>query len=363
MRGLAASHRKTFIRGLGQNKGAGMTTSFRVARKRDADRIFSFLKSYWREDHVFVRNPELMTWQHSAPGSDGLNFVMAEVGTSLVGILGFISFRSFDPNLPRDSIALAIWKRTDEAERGTGLRMLTWLREELAPSNIIAINLNPATRPIYESLGFKTGMMDQYVIFNTDLAFSKVTGQRVSHPDRLGSGLELLSHNQELSARIAEGLEELLRLNCPEKSISYYLHRFQEHPWFKYEFVTMGQGNTPVLLLVLRRIQVGESSILRVVDIAGEVERMPESATVLSDLLSKSESEYIDILAHGLEEMEMIQGGFQSREASPDLLIPNYYDPFERRNIDVLFAYHSKNTESGPFHLHPADSDQDRPNR
>lgn len=59
----------------------------------------------------------------------------------------------------------------------------------------------------------------------------------------------------------------------------------------------------------------------------------------------------------------MLSNGFQSPEADPDLVIPNYFDPFEPRNVRVLLAYTSNQTDSDSLHLHPADSDQDCPDQ
>jgi hypothetical protein len=59
----------------------------------------------------------------------------------------------------------------------------------------------------------------------------------------------------------------------------------------------------------------------------------------------------------------MVSNGFQSPETDPDLVIPNYFDPLERRNFHVLLTYNSKDADSDSLHLHPANSGQDCPNR
>jgi hypothetical protein len=44
------------------------------------------------------------------------------------------------------------------------------------------------------------------------------------------------------------------------------------------------------------------------------------------------------------------------------LVLPNYFSPFERRNVEIEFAY-KVTDDTTPVRLFRADSDQDRPNR
>ena len=304
-----------------------------------------------------------MIWQHSNQQGEALNFVLAEAGSSIVGILGFISFRSFDPSLANDTIALAIWKRTDQADRGTGLQMLTWLMDQKKPRSVIAVGANRATLPIYKSLGFTTGSMSHFALFRQDLEMSTITGQRIRPSQKLGAGLNLLTQENELSENTMRSVEGFLSSNQPAKSARYYQHRFQKHPRFNYQFVTLGRHSYAELLVVFRTIEVEGAVVIRVVDIAGDLKQIPFAANALAEVVSQVGAEYLDILAYGIDEVAMVSNGFQSPETDPDLMIPNYFDPFERTNVDVLLAYTSNHTDSDSFHLHPADSDQDRPNR
>lgn len=338
-------------------------TSFRVAEDSDSGQILSFLEKNWRKDHVFVTNPSLMHWQHGDAVAKSLNFVLAETHSAIVAILGFIPFRRFDPSLPADSIALAIWKRTDEAERGTGFLMLQWLIDEKSPATVIALGLNAGTLPIYQRLGFTEGVMGHFALFRMGLTHSIITGQSIPPRPSLESGLSLAEEVGNVSHLRDSNIERLLTSNFPPKSIAYYRERFENHPWFTYSFATLVAGTTTELLLVYRVIEIEGARVLRVVDIAGDVEQLPRGASALSDLVSNHDAEYLDIVAVGLNDTTMNNAGFVSREANPNLVLPNYFDPFERRNVDVLFAFKTAGSHSGTYHFHPADSDQDRPNR
>jgi len=50
-----------------------------------------------------------------------------------------------------------------------------------------------------------------------------------------------------------------------------------------------------------------------------------------------------------------------NRKKIKNLIIPNYFEPFKRINIDLNYAYKDLKKDS-PVRLFKADGDQDRPN-
>ena len=335
----------------------------RFAKSEDFNRVLAFIKDYWRSDHVFVKNPDLMAWQHSESPEKDINFVLAESDEKIVAILGFIPFRRFDHSLDTDTVALAIWKRSDAAPPGTGVGMLSWLLNQNPSASVIAIGLNKATLPIYESLGFTSGKMSHFALFHPALSKSSITGSRILKPAALGSGLTLMSSGKEITEDVGKSITELLFENQPPKSLVYYRKRFEQHPWFDYQFLTLGRGRQATLLVVFRVVTVGNASVIRVVDIAGNLAELPNAASTLSDVVEHLGAEYLDILVSGAPDHRMVSSGFQSSLCQDDLVLPNYFDPFERRNVEVLYAFKTSTVASSHFHLHPADSDQDRPNQ
>ena len=66
-------------------------------------------------------------------------------------------------------------------------------------------------------------------------------------------------------------------------------------------------------------------------------------------------AEYIDCLNYGISQETFLNMGFLVRE---NIIIPNYFEPFEQRNVDIEFAFSSKSDE---YVIFKGDSDQDRP--
>jgi len=63
----------------------------------------------------------------------------------------------------------------------------------------------------------------------------------------------------------------------------------------------------------------------------------------------------------GLPEKEFIKSGFVKAGDSQNLVIPDYFEPFVKSNIDIFFARKSENIENDII-LFKGDGDQDRPN-
>ena len=69
----------------------------------------------------------------------------------------------------------------------------------------------------------------------------------------------------------------------------------------------------------------------------------------------------MDIYSYGVPIDIIEKAGFLDRQEYDNLIIPNYFEPFERKNVDLRYAYKVKES-SDPVRLFKADGDQDRPN-
>ncbi|MDE6748858.1 MAG: hypothetical protein K2K21_07340, partial [Lachnospiraceae bacterium] len=67
--------------------------------------------------------------------------------------------------------------------------------------------------------------------------------------------------------------------------------------------------------------------------------------------------EYIDFYCYGISDDIMRQSGFIKRESDDVNIIPNYFEPFEARNVDIYFV----SNVLDKLHLYRGDGDQDRP--
>ena len=328
----------------------------------EVDRIGAFLAQHWRADHVFVRRPEILLWQHRDEVTGLLNFVIAEEDGEIVGLLGFIPFRRFDPTITRDSIALAIWKVTEKAAPGTGVQLLRHLMATRRPTTTLAIGLSDIVVPIYRALGFSTGVMKHFAIFRAGKQILESTGEPNSTSGPSAPVVEALAWSLDLNDNLHSGVESLLRSNALEKSVNYYRQRFTTHPWFHYQPLVVGSKGRPVLVVILRRVESPDGALFRIVDVGGELTYLSKVGPILKGLLESSGARYVDLVMSGADHDAMLAGGFVCRSSEGNLVLPHYFDPFEPTNTDIAFSFKTLNAYPEGFHLHLADSDQDRPN-
>ena len=110
-------------------------------------------------------------------------------------------------------------------------------------------------------------------------------------------------------------------------------------------------------------MKVGTAKAMRIVDMYGAgAEVLPCLYNQIQKLLSKYEAEYIDCLNYGFTEEVFETMGFTKLNTSTnEVIIPDYFEPFEQQNISLYFTYKLKD-KNDRYVIFKGDSDQDRPN-
>ncbi len=339
---------------------------FAVADDRAA--LEEFIHDHWSASHIFVHHPEVFEWQHLQ--DDGrFNMVVAEEvaedRSAVLGILGFIPFGHFGSGLGDRDIMLAIWKVKDEgAPPGLGLRLLKYLDRELSPDLIGAIGISDIVRPLYRLLKYELGSLTQAVIFHPELT---------PESSRVASGVPTEScgpaPTPDRSVRLVRfdeidepTINRLGAASIPTKNVNYVRRRFVEHPWYRYEIRGVEVDGAIEALCIWRVVSAAGTQVLRIVDIVGEVDWLASAGVALQAEVVAADAEYLDLMVWGIPDEVLATGGFTISDGDSDLIVPNYFAPFERRHIRVDLAVISRGDRGVPLRLYRADSDQDRPN-
>lgn len=342
----------------------------RLAQTADRAALIAFIRDHWSARHVFVSDPELFDWQYRQP--DGrINMMMAEEvaddgSATVLGVLGFIPMGRFDPALGDDDVMLALWKvRDDLAPPGLGLRLLKAIQTQVKPRLIGAIGISDMVGPIYKALGYTLDKLLHAAVMNPAAQGATRLAQNV--PD---AGFDLTapaSATRQISAATPAdraAVETLAKEIIPEKSWEYVQDRYLSHPWYDYRLRMVRQGDTPEALVIWRAVKAEGAQILRIVDVIGGTGWLAEAAALLRPELAETGAEYIDIMGCGLSEDDLRKGGWVSPDWCDGLILPNYFSPFEARNIEIRLSWKCFDKDSRrPVRLFRADSDQDRPNQ
>lgn len=344
----------------------------RFAALEDAPALIAFIRDHWSARHVFVRDPEVFAWQYAQ--ADGrLNMVLAERededgSRTILGVLGFIPLGRFDPQLGDGDILLALWKvRDDIAPPGLGLRFLKLIQAQLKPRMIGAIGISEMVKPIYRALGYTVGGLQQAALFNPAHRGRCVVAQGVpdsafeAGPTAPGA-IRLHGVDEAAAPEIAAAIDRIAEAGSPRKSWDYVRERYLRHPWYRYSLRAVERNGAIEALAVWRAVECNGARILRIVDVVGPTDWLAGAAPLLREALAEADAEYIDIMQVGTSAGILKAGGFLSPADHPALVLPNYFAPFEARNIDIALAYRTFGPDATAPRLYRADSDQDRPN-
>jgi len=330
-----------------------------LLKHQDLKLLQKFIHTFFSKGHIFSKENTIFDWQYKGPSE---YFCMsAKQGKELIGIQGFIPQNHFDKNLPGDQIFLALWVAQEGRGVGIGLRCHKQILENYEPKFLGALGINKKAIAFHLWQKFNVGNMDHHVVLSPRVKNFKIA---VVTNDIVVTKKKPLSYIS--FEKITESKLQTLETNnlylhqTPLKSDIYIINRFMNHPVYKYDvFAIMKEGQI-LALCVIRPILHEGVTVLRFVDFMGSNEVFCLLSDFIYSILEEYDAEYLDLYSHGIPLVILKQSGFISREKVEGLVIPNYFEPFEQKNIDLKFAY--KTVQSlPPVRLFKADGDQDRP--
>jgi hypothetical protein len=147
----------------------------------------------------------------------------------------------------------------------------------------------------------------------------------------------------------------------PLKTNAYLYNRFVMHPLFKYRMFAVTYRGRVAGLLVTRTVSALGVKAMQIVDYLGHDNGLIGIGHALVDLIRESNVEFIDLYSHGVGEAELAASGMIPHRAADPVVIPLYFDPFEKDSHDLDCCIVA--LEGVTYRVFKGDSDQDRPNR
>ena len=322
------------------------------AKTHDIPALVEFIRAEWKSDHVFVQSPSFFQYQYEDEFGNLNFFVSRDSNHDLTGILGFMNYGS---NPTGGDIFLSLWKVKATGDPTLGLKLLERLKSDLSPRGLYCTGINKNTFGIYKYLGYRTGSLHRYALLNPDIADRKIIQAPAAISTRpIKSDCrfrELTNQNEILNL-----LETTSPGNHPKKSSLFFKKRFLNHPVYSYRFWLL-EPQASQLLVVTREISALGRKALRLVDLQGDHSHLPRLAPHLLTLMKNNGYEYTELTFEGLSTSLVEESGFI--EAKDETIMPGYFEPFERKNVDI----HYFSARSEGFTLFLGDGDQDRPNQ
>lgn len=336
-----------------------------VCSVAEVDDLVKYLYENWSENHIYCTSRDFLDWQHKSKCGTYYNFIIARSAKNkdICGVLGFIPTSHYSDGLERyKEFWPTLWKVNEGPKYvGLGVTLFNFLIKEFEFKSIFSIAISKVTIPIYQMLGYTIGRFAQLAIIN-----SNIDNYCIAAIDNNFKIPDLIA-DKSYDLRIIKNMEIIGELSDPVlygrttiKDVDYFVNRYLRHPVFSYRFLGVYREQKLCAFLVTRVVKHNQRSVIRVVDIQGDIKSITRITKFLHDILVKENHEYIDIMQFGLPEKDYLKSGFVKVGDNKNIVIPDYFQPFVKSNIDIIFAVRSANIENDMI-LFKGDAMQDTP--
>jgi len=319
----------------------------RSAKIDDIDSIMKFIDREWRKNHILARDPSFFEYMYVLDGN--VHFVISLDDGCINGILGYIPY-----DKKCKQISLTVWKALKSADGMIGMRLLKFVCDTLKPEIVATPGVNPrTTTAIYKFFKYKVDKMKHYYRLNRLAKFkiADVKDSTILLPiDAKGEVKEIIAFEDYLNANI------IYENNAIKKENWYIKQRYFEHPVYQYRCFLVTKRNENALFIICRDQVIEDSKCLRVVDMLGNYQILSSFTKWIDAELVRAKYEYIDCYVIGLKKELFQSSGWSDTDDSSNI-IPNYFEPFEKRNIDIYYS-----SKPADMIIFRGDGDQDRPN-
>ena len=334
---------------------------FKICEREDLPRLLTFIDTYWKKNHILVRSKEIFDFQYYNREEDKYDFVLAENTQTgeLDGIRGWIRVAQYDPALAEyDEVWSAVSKVRTDVENNEIKVLGSYLWRYLEKhKGFGTVGISRFSFAMHTAIRHKTCSLGQYFILNRETKDYKIATipADYQYTTNVADDNWHLREIEDINAVEEDAVPAYYR---PFKSKAYLINRFAKHPVYKYHFYGIYEGELLRSILIGKFVEINDSKILRIVDVLGSLEDVGILYHDFQSILKETGSEYVDFLCYGIDDAVFQRMGFDKLDPEQEqLIIPNYFEPFEAKNIVINGAY--KPAER--YCMFKADADQDRP--
>lgn len=329
---------------------------FRLARVEEIDKIMEFNRNYWgKENHILAVDRSFFEYEFKKENRLGY-FLAVEKETGNIVAAEGIYFYSADYVLGESDMSSGMFLANPECKVPLiGVELMKRKFEQLKPRAFVGpgVNMNTSGLLYQRVLHQDVRRMKHFYILSDREEYKVAKIQRKTARHVMGK-----TQSSFIKMKTAGELYKIFDDNAfrerkPYKDKWYVTHRYFEHPVYEYQVFLAGSQTA----IVGREIDVNDTKIFRIVDILGEVNKVASLGEEFARLMEENNYEYIDLYELGMEDEDLLSAGFIERIENDSNIIPNYFEPYECRNVEIYVQ--RLDTEVLCF---KADGDQDRPN-
>lgn len=329
----------------------------RLAKYDEIPRIMAFIENNWKKGHILARDRSFFEYEFlEEDGTVNVLLAIDRKKQTIEAMQGILK-------ASRDKNHLDIWGSCWKVLPGNlpmlGFEVWNQCTIQTGARYQLGIGGNPDTaKTILERmLRTKLIRMKHYYMLNAskqNFQIAKIVKKESVHKTRAPQFLVERIYDEEQLLSIYPEIDN--PESVPYKDAWYLTKKYFHHPVYRYEVYRISDQGKTQSIFVIRVQEHGTSKAARIVDYVGDHTAIAYTGDFFVNYLKERNCEYIDFYNYGFKEQSLSSAGFIERTAEDANVIPNYFHPFVRENIDILIMLSAK----GAVYC-KADGDQDRP--
>ena len=312
-----------------------------------------FIYKNHKKNHIFAKKISVLDWYYG--DKKKYNFYIAKIKNKIIGVQGFIPFEKFDRKI-KNIIFLAYWRVIKSSNIATGLRLFKKISFKKKFIGVLGIENN--LLQYHKWQGFKIGKLNHHFFINNSKINFKFLKRKIKKQNFLKKNIDVYNINKKNIAHLVN--KKIFFYQYPIKSKKYLLQRYLNNPFYKYKINLLKKENFE-LIVIFRIIKRNNYKLIKLIDIIGKQENFKFIGKYISNILKQYNAEYLDFYSYGINKKYLKSAGFINRYIS-SITIPDHFEPFENKNIDINFAYKTSKVIKN-IRLCKGDGDMDRPSR
>ena len=332
--------------------------TIKFCKKNEKKNLVFFLKKNWpRKSVVFVKN-NLFNWLYFDKKKNRYNFLITTKNKKIQSCLGITKYSLKDKGL-KGSIWLTFLLSNSKIST-SGLNLVSYVLKKYKSFLVGTVGLNKKVFFLYKYLGFKTGYLSHFFFPNPTIKNFRILKYKAGKKYVPSNKNKYLIHKSNQ----CNFFSNVYRFNYFKKkylkNFSYYKNKYSLNPFYKYHYLLIKNKGKIFGFFVARETYYLDKKALRLVEFFGDTNKIRFLKNQFEDLVIRSNYEYLDFYCYGVNEKIIKIAGFEKNKFKNKVIVPNYFEPFEKRNVEIPFALFPKNVSVPIF---KGDADQDRPNK
>ncbi len=319
--------------------------------------LSEYINNYYKKGHILSKNKKLFNWMYFDTKRKKYNFLIAKEHRKIVAIKGFQPLKLYDNKLSKETF-ISMWS----SSRATvGIKLFDKILDKKF-NFICGIGSSPHSLRYQKYKKFNIGQLKHSYLLSQKInnyKIAKVIDRNKKYKKKI-YGQNYIELN--INSLKTKKLNSLYKFQIPKKSSEYLINRYLNSKFYNYYAYGSIRNNKIINIVILRNCNHKDRIAVRIIDYIGSNNSFKYFDKLFEKILDKKKFEYIDLYSHGIPEREIVKCGFKIKNSKDKNIIPNYFEPFEKKNKNIIFGYLLKKNTKKNIRLFKGDSDMDRPN-